>query len=62
MKKTYIIPETVVVHMLGENVIAVSGVQSDNGIGYGGTDEEGKKDPEVKRYHYNVWDNDWSRQ
>lgn len=62
MKKTYIIPETVVVHMLGENVIAVSGVQSNNDIEYGGTDEKGEKDPEVKRYHYNVWDNDWSRQ
>lgn len=62
MKKTYIIPETFSVRMQGEQVIAASGVTSDNGIGYGGTDEKGEKDPEVKRNYYNVWDDDWSRQ
>ena len=60
MKKTYIIPEISVVWLRTEQVIAASGVTSEEyGIGYGGVDEEGTQDPNVKREHYNVWDDDW---
>lgn len=48
MKKRYIIPETNVVRMYGETILSVSGVISNNGIDYGGVDEEGELDPEVK--------------
>ncbi|MBR6591493.1 MAG: hypothetical protein IKD19_06050 [Prevotella sp.] len=49
MKKTYIAPNTVVVEIETEMLLAASdGVYSDTGIGYGGVDTEGSKDAEAK--------------
>lgn len=49
MKKTYIAPNTVVVNIESEMILAASnGMYSDTGIGYGGVDTEGSKDAEVK--------------
>ena len=48
MKKTYIAPNTVVVDIESEMILAASGVYSDTGIGYGGVDTEGSKDAEAK--------------
>ena len=48
MKKTYIVPNTVVVDIESEMILAASGVNSDTGIGYGGVDTEGSKDAEAK--------------
>mgnify|MGYP000338519667 CR=1 FL=1 len=48
MKKTYIAPNTVVVEIESERLLAASGVHSDTGIGYGGVDTEGSKDAEAK--------------
>jgi len=61
MKKIYSIPETSVVQTQHEMPIAGS-VTSNNGIGYGGVDDEGELDPEVKEEkHKDVWDDDWSK-
>ena len=48
MKKTYIAPNTDVVEIESEMILAASGVYSDKGIGYGGVDTEGSKDAEAK--------------
>lgn len=49
MKKTYIAPNTVVVEIESEMILAASGVSSsDTGIGYGGVDTDGSKDAEAK--------------
>ena len=51
MKKTYIQPEMNVVQLDSELMIAASGVKSVNNgvdIGYGGVDEDGSLDAEVK--------------
>ena len=48
MKKTYIVPNTVVVDIESEMILAASGVYSDTGIGYGGVDTEGSMDAEAK--------------
>ena len=49
MKKTYIAPNTVVVDIDTEMLLAASnGMYSDTGIGYGGVDTEGSKDAEAK--------------
>ena len=49
MKKTYIAPNTVVVDIESEMLLAASnGMYSDTGIGYGGVDTEGSKDAEAK--------------
>ena len=49
MKKTYIAPNTVVVDIESEIILAASnGMYSDTGIGYGGVDTEGSKDAEAK--------------
>lgn len=48
MKKTYIAPNTFVVEIETEMLLAASGVYSDTGIGYGGVDTEGSKDAEAK--------------
>ena len=39
-----------------ETPLAASGVSSNNGIGYGGVDEQGQKDPDVKA---NPFDFEW---
>lgn len=56
MKRTYIIPEMHVVPCLQSLPIAASGVTSNNGIGYGGVDEGGTLEPEVKE---NTFDFEW---
>ena len=48
MKKTYIAPNTVVVEIESEMILAASGVHSDTGIGYGGVDTEGSMEAEAK--------------
>ena len=48
MKKIYIAPNTVVVEIESEMILAASGVHSDTGIGYGGVDTEGSMDAEAK--------------
>ena len=48
MKKTYTNPKMRVLQLQGEKVLAASGVTSNNGISYGGIDEDGTKDPSVK--------------
>lgn len=56
MKKIYIIPAMSVVRMHGESILAVSGVCGKIGtaddIGFGGIDENGVLDPEVKGSPY----------
>ncbi len=59
MKKTYIQPLTEVVQMGTMSFICGSqGVTSNNGIDYGGVDEEGKKDPASRRRRRDVWDDE----
>ena len=48
MKKIYIAPNTVVVEIESEMILAASGVHSDTGIGYGGVDTEGSMEAEAK--------------
>lgn len=51
MKKAYIKPETSVERVLDEQMLAVSGVKSisdDVNIGYGGVDEDGDLEVDVK--------------
>ena len=52
-KKTYIVPAIAEEAVLTEQFLADSGVSSDNGIGYGGVDTEGEKDPSSRR---DAWD------
>lgn len=57
MKKTYIAPSLMTVITATERLLAGSGVESEQyGIGYGGIDEQGKRDPEARRR--TVWDDD----
>ena len=56
MRKTYICPlikqeETECCAMLASSLIS-----SDNGIGYGGVDEDGSHDPQVKEADWSLWD------
>lgn len=55
MKKTYIAPNTVVVDIDTEMILAASGVYSHTDIGYGGVDTEGNKDAEAKPIR-SCWD------
>ncbi|MBQ9363274.1 MAG: hypothetical protein IJT97_07645 [Bacteroidaceae bacterium] len=51
MKKQYIIP-TVEIHQLASQLVLNSvseTIRSNNGIGYGGVDEAGTKDPSAKQ-------------
>lgn len=52
-KKTYIVPAIAEEAVLTEQFLADSGVSSDNGIGYGGVDTEGEKEPSSRR---DAWD------
>ena len=52
-KKIYIVPAIAEEAVLTEQFLADSGVSSDNGIGYGGVDTEGEKDPSSRR---DAWD------
>lgn len=53
MKKVYMTP--CMKQEMAEfcSMLAQSGVNSSNGIGYGGIDNNGNKDPEVKEF---LWD------
>ena len=56
MKKKYDCPllkseETEACAMLASSLIS-----SDNGIGYGGVDEDGSHDPQVKEADWSLWD------
>ena len=55
MKKTYIEPSVEVDGMEAETIICGS-VTSAVGIGYGGVDEDGDKDPAARRY--DAWDSE----
>ncbi len=55
MRKTYIKPCMEQVTVRTEAMIAVSGVNSNNGIKYGGVDTDGSKDVEVKESTF-LWD------
>ena len=66
MKRTYIIPSMMVVLMQAKHMVALSGVTSDNGIGFGGlVGEDDGIIPEVKTYTNtniwgtNIWDEEW---
>lgn len=37
-------------------MLASSLISSDNGIGYGGVDEDGSHDPQVKEADWSLWD------
>lgn len=57
MKKTYIIPKMSVMQMAQESPLAGSGVKSiSNGvdIGYGGVDEDGALDANVKANNFDL--------
>ncbi len=45
MKTAYITPGMEIQEFSVENMVATSGVTSDNGIGYGGVDEDGSLTP-----------------
>lgn len=45
MKKIYLTPFTETLEYVTDGLLAVSTVDSDSGIGYGGIDEEGTLDP-----------------
>ncbi len=54
MKKTYKTPSLFLTVELITMPVCGTGVTGNNGIGSGGTDEEGVKDPDVKsRYGFN---------
>lgn len=64
MKKTYISPEITIEISNCQQFLFASGVRGlmdDNlDIGYGGVDEEGKKDPSAN--HFKAWDDsDWDK-
>ena len=48
MKKIYCIPSMQALQIQGEQVLAASGVTSNNGINWGGVDTDGELDPSVK--------------
>lgn len=62
MKKTYMKPVIDIDGMEAETIICASqGVTSGNGIGYGGVDENGSKDPASRR-EFSVWDEEWANE
>ena len=60
MKKRYMAPESLLVETELQTVVCTSGgvkgEGSGNDIGYGGVDDEGKKDPAARRS--DVWEED----
>ena len=59
MKKTYIQPFTEIVRMVISSIICTSGgVKSNNGIDYGGVDEDGELDPASRRHRHDVWEDE----
>ncbi|MBO4315872.1 MAG: hypothetical protein IKX24_09380 [Prevotella sp.] len=58
MKKTYISPIlTIVSSKTEEDLLQASGVFGpDQGIDYGGVDDDGSMDPAGKEFNFSVWD------
>jgi hypothetical protein len=56
MKKTYLQPSMAMDIMMTESMICNS-VTSENGIGYGGVDENGTIDPASRR-HRDMWEDE----
>jgi hypothetical protein len=50
MKKTYMVPSIDQVLMEDEVELLYGSVKGSNGIGYGGVDTEGSKDPDARYY------------
>ena len=48
MKKEYTAPAVEVLEHISEQMIAASGVEGNNGIGYGGVDEDGSMNAEAR--------------
>lgn len=58
MKKVYFKPSIKMVIMNKRLILCAStDITSNNGITYGGVDEEGSKDPE-SRHQYDIWEED----
>lgn len=55
MKKKYIIPATKVI-VVEYLLMSGSGVKGPEGVGYGGKDDTGSKDPASRGYKYDDWD------
>ena len=55
MKKAYIAPFMKQEQAECCTMLAVSGINSNNGIGYGGVDKYGDQEPSVKEF---LWDDD----
>ena len=53
MKKTYMSPLVKQEYAQASHMQASSGINSNNGIGYGGIDNDGSKEPSVKEF---LWD------
>lgn len=55
MRKNYMKPDCSQVVFVSSGIICGSNdpVQSNNGLGFGGTDSQGEREPEARR---NVWD------
>ena len=60
MKKIYITPSIEVVDYSTETMMATSGVSSNNGIGFGGVDEDGSIVPSSNDRR-DSWGNLWDR-
>ena len=59
MKKTYLQPSPEMVIIGTTTMICGSeGVSSDNGIDYGGVDEEGELEPASRRRRRDVWEDE----
>lgn len=56
MKREYIMPQIKIREWQLEDMLTTSGVSGDNGIKYGGVDEEGTKEPSARWTTYSVWD------
>lgn len=54
MKKTYIQPCIEEMQAQAAQMLAES-VTGNNGIGYGGTDDDGSLDPETKEAKWDIW-------
>ena len=59
MKAKYITPGMEIEEISIENMIATSGVTGDNGIGYGGVDEDGSLTPS-SRSRRGTWGDLWN--
>lgn len=56
MKKEYQAPKIALLKCCGKPLMKGSGVESpDKGIGYGGVDDDGERDPE-SRQSWDIWD------